>query len=311
MQVNFNADAWHRRLQTWTFKDVPRFDNLCPYFWLTVFCLLMSPFTSALKLTLKAADIFIDSSIWITSSILAPFHFAERWLANRFDPKKEWRTRRFIQNMSDEVVYHYWKITERAHSDSLFWNELHHKANEIITYWKSLFPDWEDRLKRIAEEQSLRAKEMQVSKEDAEEQARKISLDRRAFYMKLSNLTAKAVKPVAYILGVVLVLGLVSGSSYGIYWLVMNKLMLLLKILGGMIASAVGTTLLVATSSWFSEHNWFGLGKIFDLVLPPAFSSLWKLLRFCLAPFNIFFLFVRSTLSNNCPAIAWQETEDD
>jgi hypothetical protein len=48
MKVTLNRNGWHRRLQHYVLGIKPGaqddFPNLCPYFWLTVFCLLVVPF---------------------------------------------------------------------------------------------------------------------------------------------------------------------------------------------------------------------------------------------------------------------------
>lgn len=43
MQITLRYDSWHRRLQERIWGPV-YFQNFCPYFWLTIFCVLASPF---------------------------------------------------------------------------------------------------------------------------------------------------------------------------------------------------------------------------------------------------------------------------
>lgn len=49
MEVVLNRNGWHNRLQTWTFGQPSTLANLCPYFWLTMLCLLMSPLVCVWK----------------------------------------------------------------------------------------------------------------------------------------------------------------------------------------------------------------------------------------------------------------------
>lgn len=48
--IKLSRDAWHYRLQTWTFGQDPQFNNFCLYFWLTIFCICASPFVGGWKL---------------------------------------------------------------------------------------------------------------------------------------------------------------------------------------------------------------------------------------------------------------------
>jgi len=44
VSVNLSKDGWHRKLQLFTFgHDVPLFQNLCPFFWLTIAAMFLGP----------------------------------------------------------------------------------------------------------------------------------------------------------------------------------------------------------------------------------------------------------------------------
>jgi hypothetical protein len=60
MKVKLHKNGWHAKLQQFVLGNrKPSFNSLCPYFWTTVFCLIVSPFTIIYK-TVK----FIFSKIW-------------------------------------------------------------------------------------------------------------------------------------------------------------------------------------------------------------------------------------------------------
>jgi len=42
MEVKLNPNGWHRKLQKYVFRNPPLFSNLCPYFWLTNFCIFVT-----------------------------------------------------------------------------------------------------------------------------------------------------------------------------------------------------------------------------------------------------------------------------
>lgn len=42
MEITLNKNGWHRKLQEFVFRNPPRHNSLCPYFWLTVFCFIFT-----------------------------------------------------------------------------------------------------------------------------------------------------------------------------------------------------------------------------------------------------------------------------
>lgn len=51
MIVSLSLNSWHRKLQEFTFSsEVPVFHSLCPYFWLTVASVLLSPVAAVIRL---------------------------------------------------------------------------------------------------------------------------------------------------------------------------------------------------------------------------------------------------------------------
>lgn len=50
MEVNLKSTGWYNKLQEWTLGEMkPELFSLCPYFWLTIFCILIIPFTLIVK----------------------------------------------------------------------------------------------------------------------------------------------------------------------------------------------------------------------------------------------------------------------
>jgi len=70
--VNLNPKGWHARLQEWTFGDVPYRNNFCPFFWLTILCMLISPFVVAIKTGLFFINKFVDLILYIDVNICEP-----------------------------------------------------------------------------------------------------------------------------------------------------------------------------------------------------------------------------------------------
>jgi hypothetical protein len=64
MEVNLNRNAWYNKLQIWTLKEKkPNLFNLCPYFWLTVFCIIIIPFTLIFKVFKYFKNIIVEKQL--------------------------------------------------------------------------------------------------------------------------------------------------------------------------------------------------------------------------------------------------------
>lgn len=57
MQVTLRSDAWHARLQMYIFGGVELKPNLCPYFWITVFCVIALPFSFCAQSIIRVVDV--------------------------------------------------------------------------------------------------------------------------------------------------------------------------------------------------------------------------------------------------------------
>lgn len=63
MEVNLKSNGWYNKLQDWTLGNMkPNLFSLCPYFWLTIFCIIISPLTLIYK-TIKYIVIKFDQNI--------------------------------------------------------------------------------------------------------------------------------------------------------------------------------------------------------------------------------------------------------
>ena len=51
MEVNLKSDGWYNKLQEFVLGDAkPDLFSLCPYFWLTIFCIIALPFAVLIKI---------------------------------------------------------------------------------------------------------------------------------------------------------------------------------------------------------------------------------------------------------------------
>lgn len=79
MEVILNHKSWHYKLQKFTFrKRTPELNNLCPYFWITIFCLIAFP----IMILINPIRWII---IWYDYKYLQPKF--EAWLESIKEPK--------------------------------------------------------------------------------------------------------------------------------------------------------------------------------------------------------------------------------
>lgn len=58
MNYRLKKDGWHFRLQKWVLgNDIERMGNMCPYFWLTNFCIMIAPGILVGKILIKIMSV--------------------------------------------------------------------------------------------------------------------------------------------------------------------------------------------------------------------------------------------------------------
>lgn len=79
MEIVLKRDSWHYKLQKYMFGPV-YFQSFCPYFWLTIFCLIASPFVFGAVGIKYGAIGFWRGLKWTFWTVLLPF----AWLWRHF-----------------------------------------------------------------------------------------------------------------------------------------------------------------------------------------------------------------------------------
>jgi len=95
--VNYNLKryGWHFKLQQWVFgKGLERINNMCPYFWLTNFCILVSPFVLLCRWIVKVSDI-----------ISSTFNRVIDYLFLKFGPKRKYNIAKHTNDLTNYQAY--------------------------------------------------------------------------------------------------------------------------------------------------------------------------------------------------------------
>lgn len=195
MEVTLKRNGWHRRLQEYVFNSPPRYPNLCPYFWLTNFCILVTfivPIVPLIKtfrwITIKIGVGFTILLSKIDEKICQPIYdnivknlpsgdIVDGWLeAYGWD---------IMQDMSEEEQKIFSERYSYLHSSTSYGAySARHKRVERFARWKDITPDWEKKIAEFKEKQKLYFIELEkqrieaVKKQEAE-RAAKQELERK------------------------------------------------------------------------------------------------------------------------------------
>lgn len=349
MEVTLNRNGWHRKLQEFVFRNPPTFNNLCPYFWLTIFCFIFTFIFPIVPL--------IRSIGWTGRSFFRGMEkFADWW--DRIVCDRMWRNAALI--MKDEEIIKSWTIDlyYNGYGDAdwesyNFWkNEVFrddienmrrsHQSAQMKKFelWKEETPDWEIKLAEIKEKRRLffeeqvkekarlRAEYVKIVQEENKKKER-----RKRRQQQMYTSIVKYTKWLAYVLlvAVAVVVGflLYKGGLVtwkGIQWAVAHfsytKFIMIMKVTGFFAAGIVAVIILrffikkiSCNVSWCidwekTSKNWYAWPFV-----KFAQMLLWcgKALLACIVGVGVglkfFGSFVMATKKDYCPGINWVEND--
>ena len=247
MEVTLNKNGWHRKMQEFVFKDAPRYNSLCPYFWFTVFCVIFTfiipivPFVKLIKLIFTGAGMLLSG---INNNICIPLMNSIIRGMDDGDVIKGW-----VNYSTDNYLDQRWVLTPHGEKEWKFWKEdfanvhethwkIKEKSAERFQKWKSITPDWEAQIEAIkakrreeyaklieesrlsaienAKAKAKRRAELQRREDEARERLRIKAIKAREAVAKRQKMFTKIAvytKWIAY----VVVAAIVGAILYGIY----------------------------------------------------------------------------------------------
>lgn len=243
MEVKLKKNGWHRKLQAYVFEYPPTFYNFCPYFWLTIFCILVTfiipvvPLCKGLKWLFLGIFLGFNKGMeFFNDNICEPFF---EWIAKNMpedDIMKAW-TVNFNYSMTPNNEW--WNSPEG--NDYQFWRDEFTVLREMdygkrekyvakFKLWKKNTPDWEKKLEVIREKQKaywLKKREDQTKAWYAQYEKEKIENEKRALAAEKNKLKdkkkkemfisiVKYTKYLAYTLGA----AVIALAGYGMYLLI-------------------------------------------------------------------------------------------
>lgn len=247
MEVTLNKNGWHRKMQEFVFKDAPRYNSLCPYFWFTVFCVIFTfiipivPFVKVIKLIFTGAGMLLSG---INNGICIPLMNSIIRGMDDSDIIKGW-----VNYSTDNYLDQRWVLTSHGEKEWKFWKEdfanvhethwkIKEKSAERFQKWKSITPDWEAQIEAIkakrreeyaklveesrlsaienAKAKAKRRAELQRREDEARERLRIKAIKAREAVAKRQKMFTKIAvytKWIAY----VVVAAIVGAIGFGIY----------------------------------------------------------------------------------------------
>jgi len=330
-QVVLSKDAWHYRLQNWTFGHVPYTNNFCPFFWLTIFCLLVSPFVGGWRATK-----FVVLSLLGAAGMLLELTFGK--LADWIDkylcqPWYERQVTTDVREMGDEGALHLiesifnwpfkddgsWRIDEEdfsnpdAWSNSFYKTARKHRNRRLDQWnrWRAKHEDWKERLEAVRKRREERRAELKALEEARKEANRQAEIRRKKLFALLIKLTKYVAVAVVTAIGCG-ILYLLAMLTYTIYanW-------------GGIIGwcwsalTSIGSFLV-----WLAPYVGYvvaGVAALIGLVYlvmtikdkcnisMPFAKQLGKFADGVVSVVEFFITFAKAFKEDNCPAIEWKD----
>lgn len=147
--VKLSKDGWHYKLQEFVLGSATHRMNLCPYFWITVFCMLASPFIAIYKGVVVMAEgsiTFIDKvfciplNLYLISNV-SDSRLADMWKAALIRDEDDY----FTFNTRLSLDFDLWRKDREARG--IDWKA---ELNERIKKFKQSQPQKSQEIKKLA-----------------------------------------------------------------------------------------------------------------------------------------------------------------
>lgn len=131
--IKLKKDAWHVKLHTFVFGPCPPgiyFTNFCPYFWLTIFCILAAPFVGSFR----GGKLVVEKTLEVCCAVVEKAtELADIYICQPLFT-------RYAKNLSPSIVLSAHKWSE----EDYFYHMRHDKRRKkLLAFkkWKELNPN--------------------------------------------------------------------------------------------------------------------------------------------------------------------------
>ena len=210
MKINLSRNSWHRRLQRYVLQ-IPvskseDFPNLCPYFWLTVFCIFASPFVLFWRNPVQ----WVGQAIWL---LVSTIHTVCEAVADALAyplkklvciPLEKWYINSYIMNLDGDDVLEYYEASHYS-------GYRKKRKFKIFRKWQEAHIDnWHDLITKF-EKEALERKRARDEKLYAD-YLRQVASEQGNVRQWLTGLATKTQKVAPFGIGI-----LAIGAAYLLY----------------------------------------------------------------------------------------------
>lgn len=344
MEITLKKDGWHKKLQIFVLNNPPTFNNFCPYFWLTIFCIIFTfiipivPAWCLLKIMAKGiAWPFLKFAEYYEKFICLPFWEKIALKMPEFDILKSW-TLYVNENYYESLHTSDGELNRGLYDDYMFW------ANEGATWkmsskkrdaflkkfelWKNATPDWEAKLAAIREKQRVLREQhlkdlhdMQIKMYAQQELDRKNAELRKKRRQQAMSAIVKYTKWLAYVLlsalGIVVcylvylfVMLVIDWINWGVAHFNYANFILTLKIIGWVILGICTAIMLFfiikkCTKNITLEFKDTYFAKIFIAIGSFLGRHLATFFKGVWKVLSFIGMFIKTTKEDYCPGINW------
>lgn len=340
MEVKLKKNGWHKKVQIYVLgeRNVPTFNNLCPYFWLTNFCLLATiipiiPTYYAIRWCLRMLVVGIDKlSESMYNSLCKPVVERRAVAMDDDDLLKAWVlkvSQGYWEDYKNPLYKNYQFFRSDYFGDDIVYNiktKRKDKIREYFDIWKSKNPDWQVKLEKLQEKRIAMYEQVKKDREalwariqkeqaDEEESKRKAKFRREKAMIMIVKYTKYILIPIAAFILYWIGKGIYNLMTWGYNHFDYNKFMMYSYIaLGCVVGIVIIYFIIIFLSSVFSKmtvclgdcwvtrfFKWIGgpLGKLLNLLGVGAIS----IGNF----FGFFWQYLMLAKKDYCPGIEWQE----
>lgn len=287
MQIKFKRNSWHRKLQQYTLGLSPRswadFQNLCPYFWITVFCMLIVPFVACWKVIRRSAQILAVGVEWTV----------ETFLFGPFDKLCDSLAAASANQMSPEQVYQAYRDDSRAFK---MWKAITGKG------WRQLLNEYEVNYTTWSAEQRQQRELKRMARQAKRESRRQFALRAATVLQKTFPILAAAVLGLA---GWVIFL-LSRWAWKAAPWLVV------LKVIVGVVLAVFVIALAIYAGKTLGEKLMDRIRSNNSVRREPEGPGIIRRFFGCIGDgicsvLEFFGQYLKASKENYCPAIEWED----
>lgn len=191
MEVKLKRDGWHRKIQEYVFTNPPTFNNLCPYFWLTNFCILVTfiipivPLWRLLCFVGRGIDKAFDAtSNFVDSKICEPILIRKSLELSDDDRLRGWSIWGYYnyedhQSLNDASFFKYDYFEDKVPGDMR--QKEREEYRKKFEVWKERTPDWKEQIAKLRADRMATYVQLEKERERLrEERIHQESLDREA-----------------------------------------------------------------------------------------------------------------------------------